>query len=594
MADAYVSSDSARSGTPLRHAQAATFDAPVALERGGRLLSVTVVYETYGRLNGARDNAVLIEHALSGDSHVARHGPDDDPGWWDLAVGPGKAIDTDRWFVLCPNVLGGCRGTTGPNSPDPATGKPYGPDFPTITIGDMVDVQRRLVDHLGIDRLHAVVGGSMGGHLTLAWATRYPDRVRAAAAVAASPRLTAQALAFDVIGRNAIRRDPGFRGGRYYGRGPGPVVGLALARMLGHITYLSPQAMDAKFDADRLQPRDVPTEFEKRFSVGSYLAYQGDRFVERFDANSYVALTMAIDLFDLGRTPADLAAHLGRSTCRWLIVSFSSDWLFTPAQSRELVDALLALGKPVSYCDVESACGHDAFLLEDNLDVYGALIRAHLAGGAEGGAAGPRDVPRLPRAHRLDDDRILDLIPDDASVLDVGCGSGELLARLRRRGARRLVGLELDERAVLAAVRRGLDVVQGDVGQGLDAFAAGQFDVVVLSQTLQAVRNVGRAIDGILRVGRRGIVSFPNFAYYKLRAMLADEGRAPVSSGLLRHAWHDTPNVRFFSIADFEAYCRERGIAVHQAIALDLESGREVLEDRNRMADLAIFVISRS
>jgi homoserine O-acetyltransferase len=596
--DAFQSSDSVRSGRPLRHAQSVTFDGPVSLELGGRLPSVTVAYETYGRLNGARDNAVLVGHAISGDSHVARHDPGDDPGWWDVLIGPGKPIDTNRWFVICPNNLGGCRGTTGPGSANPETGQPYGADFPVITIGDMVEVQRRLVDHLGIRTLHGAVGGSMGGHQVLTWAVRHPDRLRNALAVATSPRLTTQALAFDVVGRNAIRRDPDFRGGRYYGRKTGPSVGLAVARMLGHITYLSPEAMNEKFEADRLQPRDVPTEFEKRFSVGSYLAYQGDKFVERFDANSYIALSMAIDLFDLGRTPQELEEQLGRSRCRWLVLSFTSDWLFPPAQSQEIVDALLRLGKPVTYCNVESGCGHDAFLLEDNVDVYGGLIRAHLENAGDGKGDDNDDVyPRSPTSifhpHRLDYDRILDLVPREASVLDVGCGPGGLLSHLKRRGNVRVMGLELDEQAVLAAVRRGLDVVQADVNRGLPKFGDGQFDFVVLSQTLQAVRDVDRVISDILRVGRRCVVSFPNFAYHKLRTMLAEQGRAPESPSLLRFKWHNTPNIRFFSIDDFEEFCRERGIRIHQRIALHLESGREVAEDPNRMADMAIFVISR-
>jgi len=596
--DAFQSSDSVRSGRPLRHARSVTFEGPIALELGGRLPSVTVAYETYGRLNEARDNAVLVGHAISGDSHVARHGPDDDAGWWDVVVGPGKPIDTDRWFVICPNILGGCRGTTGPNSTNPETGRPYGADFPSITIGDMVEIQRRLVDHLGIGTLHGVIGGSMGGHMVLAWAVRHPDRVRNAIPVATSPRLTTQALAFDVVGRNAIQRDPHFRGGRYYGRKDAPSVGLALARMLGHITYLSPQAMSEKFEADRLQPRDVPTEFEKRFSVGSYLAYQGDRFVERFDANSYITLSMAIDLFDLGRTPEELEARLRLSRCRWLVLSFTSDWLFPPAQSQEIVDALLRLGKPVRYCNVRSDCGHDAFLLEDNVGVYGELVRAHLSEGTDAASDADDDVyPSSPTSifhpHRLDYDRILDLIPAGAGVLDVGCGPGGLLARLKRRGNPRLLGIELDERAVLAAVRRGLDVVQGDVNRGLAAFGTGQFDFVVLSQTLQAVRDVEGVVADILRVGRRCVVSFPNFAHHRLRAMLAEQGRAPEAPGLLRFKWYDSPNIRFFSIDDFEAFCRERGIRVHQRIALDLDGGREVGEDPNRMADTAIFVISR-
>jgi len=416
-------------------------------------------------------------------------------------------------------------------------------------------------------------------------------------AIGTSARLSVQALAFDVVGRNAIRRDPNFRGGRYYDRKSGPAVGLALARMLGHITYLSPQAMAQKFEADRLRPRDVPTEFEKRFSVGSYLAYQGDRFVERFDANSYITLSLAIDLFDLGRTPEELAVRLGRSRCRWLVLSFTSDWLFPPSQSREIVETLLRLGRPVTYCNVRSDCGHDAFLLEDDVAVYGGFIRAHLEGGGSPEAPGEDDDVYPCSAtsifKRLDYDRIVDLIPAGASVLDVGCGTGGLLARLRRRGNGRLVGIEIDEKALLAAARRGLDVVQGDVNEGLPPFSDGQFDFVVLSQTLQAIRDVERVVGEILRVGRRCIVSFPNFAYHRLRRMLAEEGRAPEASALLRFKWYNTPNIRFFSIADFEEFCRERGIRVHQRIALDLEGGREVTEDPNRQADMAIFVISR-
>ena len=252
------------------------------------------------------------------------------------------AIDTDQYFVICPNLLGGCRGTTGPGSINPATGKPYGRDFPTITLADMVDVERLLVDHLGVRQLRAVVGGSLGGHQALTWATRYPERVRGVIGLATSPRLTSQALAFDVVGRNAILRDPHFCGGQYYGRLDGPAVGLALARMIGHITYLSREAMREKFEADRFHPRDVAVEFEKKFSVGSYLGYQGAKFVERFDANSYVTLSLAMDLFDLGSTPEELARAFAPARCRWLIVSFSSDWLFPPDQSRDIVNALIA------------------------------------------------------------------------------------------------------------------------------------------------------------------------------------------------------------------------------------------------------------
>jgi homoserine O-acetyltransferase len=597
---AFDSSDSVRTRRPLKYALKATLRGGLDLEMGGRLEDVSVTYETYGRLNRRGDNAVLICHALSGDSHVARHHRRDDPGWWDVAVGPGKPIDTNKYFVICPNALGGCRGTTGPSSRNPATGKPYGADFPTITTGDIVRVQRRLVQRLGIRKLRAVAGGSMGGHQALTWATRFPDQVEAVVALATSARLTAQALAFDVIGRNSILRDPQFHGGQYYGR-EGPSVGLALARMLGHITYLSPQAMAEKFEADRLRPRNVPTEFEKRFSVGSYLAYQGDKFVERFDANSYIKLSLAMDLFNLGATPEELAANLGRSRCRWLVVSFSSDWLFPAEQSREIVETLLSLNKPVSYCNVTSSCGHDAFLLPDDLPLYGEMVRAFLdpRGPARSGRDGLDDdfYAQSPASifhpQRLDYDLIAELIPPSASVLDLGCGRGGLLTRLRNRGNERLAGIELDESSVLACFRRGLDVTQADLNHGLAAFREAQFDFVVLSHTLQAVRNVEQVIADMLRVSGRCIVSFPNFGYHKLTRMLVHESRAPESPGLLRYKWYDSPNIRFLTIRDFEEFCREHGITIHRRIALDTEAGVQIRRDTHRRADMAIFVISQ-
>ena len=302
MNDSFASSDDRRSGDRLRHLQKAVFAEPLALSLGGELPGVECAYETWGTLDAEASNAVLVCHAISGDSHVAKHDERDDPGWWDELIGPGStfAIDTEKFFVVCSNVLGGCRGTTGPGTIDPATGERYGADFPPITIADMVAVQTRLADHLGVTKWRGVVGGSLGGHQALTWATLHPERVQTCIAIATSPRLTSQALAFDVIARNAIQTDPHFHGGQYYGQPTQPDTGLAIARMLGHITYLSSEAMDAKFDPDRLRPRDITTEFEKRFSVGSYLAHQGEKFTQRFDANSYVTISMAMDLFDLG------------------------------------------------------------------------------------------------------------------------------------------------------------------------------------------------------------------------------------------------------------------------------------------------------
>ena len=597
------SSDSARHAKPLRYAQTATFDRALKLELGGELPGVTVAYETYGQLNAARDNAVLVCHAISGDSHVAQHTTDDDPGWWDVAVGPGRPIDTDHLFVICPNLLGGCRGTTGPGSTNPATGKPYGRDFPTITIGDMVETERRLLDHLGVKQLRAVVGGSMGGHQALTWAMRWPERIRNVIALATSPRLTSQALAFDVVGRNAILRDPHYHDGQYYGEEHGPEVGLAIARMIGHITYLSREAMTQKFDANRLQPRDEAVEFEQKFSVGSYLGHQGRKFVERFDANSYVTLSTAMDLFDLGGTPSELATVFHGTRSRWLVVSFSSDWLFPQDQSRDIVNALIANNAAVSYCNVQSDCGHDAFLLPNEIASYGELIRAFLddeiVSPSYGSATGRKAEDGLSptsifHQRRIDYVRIMELIPAGASVLDLGCGRGGLLARLKQRDHRRLIGVELDEQAVITSVRRGLDVIQADLNKGLGAFANQQFDCVVLSQTLQAVRDVTGVINEILRVGHIGIVSFPNLAFRQLHQILAKDGRAPRGYGRIREQWYDTPDVRFLSIADFEEFCRAKSIRIHRRIALNTEDGTEVFQDPNLDADLAIFVISGS
>jgi homoserine O-acetyltransferase len=596
--DAFTSTDDLRSGSPLQYAQTVRFEEPFTLAHGGTLPALSVCYETWGTLNAEGSNAVLIGHAISGDSHAAQHHKGDDPGWWDELIGPSKPIDTDRYFVLCSNVLGGCRGTTGPGTINPDTGKPFGPDFPTVTLDDIVDVQRKLLDHLGIDTLHAVVGGSLGGHQALTWATRYPHRVRNCVAVATSPRLTSQALAFDVVARNAIQRDPHYHGGQYYDQPTRPDVGLAIARMLGHITYLSSEAMDAKFDPDRHAPRDITTAFEKRFSVGSYLAHQGQKFTERFDANSYITISIAIDLFDLGRTREQLMQRLSPGSCDWLVVSFSSDWLFTPRQSREIVNALCSLGKPVTYTEITTDAGHDAFLLPREISLYGPLIAAKLG-------QPDRSAPPL----KPNDLRILDLIHIHAdaerseasgtsSVLDLGCGSGRLLAELKRRGHTQLCGVEVAQEKLIAAAARGLNVIDYDLNQGLPAFTDGQFDVVVLNVTLQAIENTVALLDEMARVGKRVILSFANFAFRDLRDQYARTGRLPRSrcaEGEYDHHWYDTPNRRFPSILDVEELCAKQRLRIHERIYLDTQQGIEVPADRdpNYNADTAILVVSR-
>jgi homoserine O-acetyltransferase/O-succinyltransferase len=340
-------------------------DDPLVLESGHTLGPVTVAYETYGEPNAERTNAILICHALSGDHHAAGiHHPEDRyTGWWDGMIGPGKAFDTDIYWVICSNIIGGCKGSTGPCTLNPASGRPYALDFPVVTIGDMVDVQKRLVDHLAIPQLYSLAGGSMGGFQVLEWAVRYPERVRSAICIASSARLSAQAIAFNAVGRSAITRDPEWQQGRYNGKGP--EQGLAIARMIGHITYLSEMLMDTKFGRRLQSANRLSYNFSNEFAVESYLDHKGAAFTQRFDANSYLYITKAMDYFDLAHAHGSLKEALARMTARSLFVSYSSDWLFPTAQSLEIVRALLSNGNPVSFIEIDSPYGHDAFLLEE-------------------------------------------------------------------------------------------------------------------------------------------------------------------------------------------------------------------------------------
>lgn len=341
-------------------------DEPMLLDSGETLGPITLAYETYGRLNRDRSNAILILHALSGDAHAAGyHTPQDTkPGWWDDCIGPGKAFDTNRFFVICSNVIGGCQGSTGPSSINPATGKPYGLSFPVVTIGDMVRAQRHLIDHLEIDKLLAVAGGSMGGMQVLQWTVSYPERVRAALPLATTARHSPMLIAFSEVGRQAIYADPNWNHGDYYD-GPRPNAGLAVARMIGHITYLSEESMHQKFGR-RLQNRErFGYDFDTDFAIEGYLRHKGTQFTNRFDANSYLYVTKALDYFDLTHGYGDLATAFARSAhIMYLVVSFTSDWLYPAYHSQELVSALISVGADVTYCNLQSSWGHDAFLLE--------------------------------------------------------------------------------------------------------------------------------------------------------------------------------------------------------------------------------------
>ncbi|MBN8912913.1 MAG: homoserine O-acetyltransferase [Rhizobiales bacterium] len=357
-------------------------DAPLRLESGQHLAPLSIAYETYGTLNAAKSNAILVCHALTGDQYAASNHPvTGKPGWWDALIGPGKPVDTDRFFIICPNILGGCMGSTGPVSLNPKTGKPYGLDFPVITIGDMVDAQVRLIDHLGIDQLFSVIGGSMGGMQVLEWAARQKKRVATAIPIATAPWHSAQNIAFHEVGRQAVMADPDWRGGNYHDAGIVPKNGLAVARMAAHITYLSEKALQGKFGRN-LQDRAARSfSFDADFKIESYLRHQGSTFVDRFDANSYLYITRAMDYFDLETAHGGkLANAFVGTTTQFCVVSFTSDWLYPTRDSKAIVHALNAVAANVSFVEIESDKGHDAFLLDE--PEFHATVRGFLGAAA--------------------------------------------------------------------------------------------------------------------------------------------------------------------------------------------------------------------
>jgi homoserine O-acetyltransferase len=591
-------SDLLRTGESSRHLQIFTSNKNFHLVSGDELDFLNVAYETYGTLNQDKSNAVLVCHAVSGDSHVAQHDSDDLPGWWDIMVGPGKPIDTDKYFVICSNTIGGCQGSIGPNSINPKTGNEFGPLFPNIRIEDMVGAQKLLIDSLGIDKLLSVVGGSMGGFQAIQWARQYPEKVSGVIGLATSPRLTNQALAFDVVGRNSIITDKKFNEGNYYDSDEKPEDGLAIARMLAHITYISKDSMKRKFDESRYEPQDISTIFEKRFSVGSYLAYQGSKFVSRFDANSYITLSTAMDYFDIGDSLSEIKKSLINTECKWLLVSFSSDWLYPPFQSEEIVDSLISLDKPVSYCNIESDAGHDAFLLENEIEQYGKMTESFLENIAGNNSVSINKISKPSTTNIFFDERIdlnfiADLINEGDKVLDLGCENGALLNELKKKKCKKLVGVELDEFKVTEAIGKGLEIINCDINTGLERFTENQFDVVVLSQTLQSIKDVEKTIQEILRISKKAVISFPNFAYKPLRDMLFNEGKAPKLEGLYGYNWYNTPNKRFPTILDFQEFCDAKSVAIKNSFYLDTENNRIVEDDPNLNADTAIFVLSK-
>lgn len=576
--------------------QIATFPS-LMLDCGVTLMNVEAAYETYGSLNASRTNAILILHAFSGDAHAAGISRDSgQPGWWSNMIGPGLAFDTDRYFVISSNVLGGCRGTTGPSSFDPATGERYAMRFPVITTADMVRLQKLLIDHLGIERLLAVCGGSMGGMQALEWSVAFPDHVAAVIPIAATSRHSAQQIAFNEVGRQAIMADPDWNEGNYYDSKP-PARGLAVARMVGHITYMSDASMRQKFGR-RLRDRDAfGFDFSADFEVESYLRYRGSQFVNRFDANSYLYITKAMDYFDLAAGHGSLATAFERTRARFLVLSFTSDWLYPTYQSLETLSALRSRNIDAAFCELTSNYGHDAFLLEakEQTEMIAGFLESVYRDVESGRAAQP---PRSEAGSasqkivdRFDYVMIAEMIEPGSRVLDVGCGEGELLAWLGERKGVDARGVEIDPQKVRRAIARGVSVYQSDIDHGLADYPDGSFDFVILSQTLQETRYPMRVLREMLRVGRHVIVSFPNFGHWTTRASHLFSGRSPKTK-LFPYEWQESPNLHFLTIDDFIELCREHHWAIERRIFVRGQRTIRVLP--NLFAEVAVFLIRTS
>ena len=592
-----VARDTSRSVGPVV-ARTAHFAEPLPLACGRPLPSFDLAYETYGTLNADRSNAVLICHALNASHHVAGwyEGDEDNVGWWDNMVGPGKALDTDRFYVVGVNNLGSCFGSSGPTTTNPATGKPYGADFPIVTVEDWVDAQARLADRLGIERWAAVMGGSLGGMQALCWAIRYPERIRHAIVIAAAPNLSAENIAFNEVARQAILTDPDFHGGHFAAAQTKPRRGLRVARMIGHITYLSDEQMETRFGR---QLRDgLQFSFAPEFQIESYLRYQGEKFADYYDANTYLRITKALDYFDPAlATGNSLAKAFEPATCKFLVVSFTTDWRFPAARSREIVKALVDNKRDVSYAEIQAPHGHDAFLLDD--EQYHAIVRSYFERAARelkdystfrlGPEISRAVTERVALGNRADYAAIARWVPDKASVLDLGCGDGGLLAFLTRERNARGYGVEITPAGVRASISNSINVIQRDLEGGLAGFEDNSFDVVILSQTLQAMHNIETLLDEMLRVGKHAVVSFPNFGFWRHRLQVV-RGRMPVSPSL-PYQWYDTPNIHLCTVADFDAFLDERGMHVEDRVVLT--DGRPVAFAQNLLGELALYRFSR-
>ncbi len=532
------------------------------LSYGGVLKEIEVEYEECGAPIGS-NNVIYICHALTGDAHVAglRPGEEKPSGWWDGMVGPGRAVDTSRYHVICANVLGGCSGTTGPMSINPETGRPYGSSFPQYTFDDAIDVFRLLLKELGVTHLAALIGGSYGGLQVVNWMTRFPEDMDKVCLIATSANLNTQAIAFSVMSRNSITDDPAWKGGDYYleGDGKGPKAGLASARQLAHITYLSRELLQEKFHRD-LQKNfvEAPAEaraerdrlFKTYFQIESYLDYQAMKFVRRFDANSYLHITRSMDLADPCLRFGSLDDAFARVTARTLVCSYENDILFPAWQSKEIVASLMKANRRVSYCHLESGTGHDSFLTD--IEHLSKIV---------GGFLSERPVEPLAwqKAHYAN---VVRMVREKTRVIDIGCGDGSLLDTLRAVRGVTGTGVELDVERYEQALASGHDILFDDVDEnGIEVAPDHRFDVAIVSDTLQEVKNPRGLLHEALRLADEAIVTFPNFAAYRIRLTLALLGRLPVSKQL-PFEWYDTPNIHCITLKDFRALCEKEGIDI--------------------------------
>ena len=536
------------------------------LESGKSLPAVSIRYETYGTLNPDKSNVIWICSPLTADAHVAGfYNPDDKHvGWWDALIGKGKAVDTDKFFVVCSNILGGCKGSTGPASIDPRTGKPYGSTFPTITIGDMVKAQKLLADTLGIQSFYCIIGGSMGGFQAMKWAIYYPEIIDRVVLIATSPGFSAQALGFEIVGRDVITQDPNYNNGDYYDKQI-PATGLSNARKLAHITYLSAKGMESRFTRSDIRI-EHPEKFYSGSSLETYLEHQGSKFVDRFDANSYLHIAHATDTFDLATEYGSLENAFKNVKATFLNVNLSSDWLFPPNESRKITEALLNAGKVVTSLELDTNFGHDGFLIE--CGALGMAISRFL-----GGHIGEIQATGTPAFHSEKDISIIDaLIPAKASILDLGAGDGLLIDTLWKKKKVTGVGVEKNFANILRCIERDVPVIEKKLNlKALESFADNSFDYAVFNMTLPEVRNQRLILREIMRIAKHAIITFPNFGSWEMRWALCYHGRMPKSPEF-PYEWYETPNIHCFTYRDFVRLAEAEKLEIEKIVTVNEHS----------------------